>query len=246
MRSCRPKTDSKTLVRFRRQPRIPGEEQGAAHEEDFKVLDDENTDRKYATPSEVQAAIEQLGLSPAHKVHRAARVLMSGSEYQNPSELLGEAVKRCMQAANGQQGRPWPLDVPFEAYLIQSMEGLASDSRDSWYQRNHVAIEALALEGQSADDVLGELDRHVLSVEDALIGAEERSQREDEAEANIARIKAHFANKPAVTNLIEGKLADLSATETREMFDMTQTEYDSAHRAYRRGLERLFADGGKT
>jgi len=221
------------------------EDQGAAHEEDFKVLDDENTDRKYATSSDIQAAIEQLGLSPAHKVHRAARVLMSGSEYQDPSELLDEAVKRCMQAAVGQPGRPWPLDVPFEAYLIKSMEGLASDSRDSWYQRNRVAIEALALEGQSADDVLGELERHVPSVEDALIEVEERGQRENEAEANIARIKAHFADKPAVTNLIEGKLADLSATETREMFDMTQTEYDSAHRAYRRGLEQLFADGGK-
>ena len=210
------------------------------------MLDDENTDRKYATPSDVQAAIEQLGLSPRHKVYRAARVLMSGSEFQNPWELLNEAVKRCMQAAvDREHGRPWPLDVPFEAYMIKSMEGLASDSRDSWYQRNHVAIEAMALEGQSADDVLGELDRHVPSVESTLIELEERGQRDDEAETNVARIKAHFASKPAVTQLIEGKLADLSATETREMFDMTQTEYDSAHRAYRRGLERLFADGGK-
>jgi hypothetical protein len=222
------------------------EEQGAAHEEDVKVLDGENTDRKYATPSDVQAAIEQLGLSPRHKVYRAARVLMSGSEFQNPWELLNETVKRCMQAAvDREHGRPWPLDVPFEAYLIKSMEGLASDSRDSWYQRNHVSIEAIALEGQSADDVLGELDRHVPSVESTLIELEERGQREDEAETNVARIKAHFASKPAVTQLIEGKLADLSATETREIFDMTQTEYDSAHRAYRRGLERLFADGGK-
>jgi hypothetical protein len=209
------------------------------------VRADEDTYRKYATPPDVQAAIEQLGISPAHKVYRAARALIGGSEYRDPWELLNEAVKRCMQAAVGQQGRPWPLDVAFEAYLIQSMEGLASDSRDSWYQRNHVEAEALAIEGQSDDEVFGALHSHAPSVEDTLIDAEQQRQRECAAEATVATIKVHFADKPAVTNLIDGKLAELSAAEVREMFDMTQTQYDSAHRAYRRGLEKLFANGGK-
>lgn len=110
MRCARQKRTTRRLSGFFGSPAYIGGA-GAAREEDFKVLDDENIDRKYATPSDVQAAIEQLGLSPRHKVYRAARVLMSGSEFQNPWELLNEAVKRCMQAAvDREHGRPWPLD----------------------------------------------------------------------------------------------------------------------------------------
>ena len=206
---------------------------------------DKNSGRRYATSSDVQAAIELLDLSPVHKVYRAARALMGGSEYRDPFELINEAVRRCMQAAVGQQGRAWPVDVPFEAYLMQSMEGLASDSRDSWYQRNHVEVEALAIDGQSDDDVFGALRSHAPSVEASLVEAEGQQQRESEAEKAVAKIKDYFVGKPAVANLIDGKLAELTAAEIREMFDMTQTQYDSAHRAYRRGLEQLFSNQGK-
>lgn len=204
----------------------------------------EASDRRYATTADVQAAIEQLDLVANHRLYRTAQGFLPGSEYDNPMELLNEAVKRCMQAALGERGRPWPLDVAFEAFLIAVMEGLASDSRSSWYQRNHVEVEALVVEGLSDDDALARHGHGSPAIDEELLTGTERREREAREEAAIARIRSHFAGNLAVSNLIDGKLADLSPAEIREMFDMTLTQYESAQRAYRRGVEKLFSNGG--
>ena len=201
----------------------------------------ESLDR-LATPDDVRQAYEGLSDMELYRLHKAALIHLSGSEYSDPDEIINEAIIRTLKAANGGEGRRWPKNVPFIAYLIQVIRGLASDSRKSEYLSKTDWLEAMVPMDATTEDVLGHLDHHHSDALTNIIELELSIERQAKAKADADRIEAHFSQNPQVTWIILGRKDDLSPGEIMEMGEMTQTQYDTAMRRFRRGIEKIFSE----
>lgn len=201
----------------------------------------ESLDR-IATPEDVCQAFEALSDMELVRLRKIALVHMPGSVYASPDEIINEAICRTLNAANGGKGRRWPKDVPFFAYLTQVIRGLGSDSRESEHQSKTVRLEAMAPEGATTEDVLGFLEHYHPDALSNAIEIEADQERETRAKADLDRIDAHFAGDSQVTWLILGIKDGLSVAEIKELSDMTQTQYDTAMRRFRRGKEKIFSE----
>lgn len=193
-----------------------------------------------ATPEDVRQAIEALSNEDRYRLRKAAAICLAGTEYQDPLEIINEAIARTMSAANGDKGRHWPKGVVFMAYMIQTIKGLADDSRESSIQKKTEYMEAMATEGGSAEDALGRLELYNLDVVAQAVALEETQERQDRAKMDADIIDAHFSDDIEVTWIIMGHKDDQSPAAIREMAEMTDTQYNTARRRFRRGLEKLF------
>lgn len=196
-----------------------------------------------ATLDDVRQAIESLSKEDRYRLRKAAAICLLGTEYQDYQEIINEAIVRTMNAANGCKGRRWPKNVPFIAYLIQTIKGLADDSRKSSIQTKTEYMETMATETASVEDVLGRIEHFHLDVVSQAIELEETEERRVRAKADADKIDAHFSGDREVTWIIMGHKDRCSAAEVREMGEMTQTQYETARRRFRRGLEKLFPSG---
>jgi hypothetical protein len=196
-------------------------------------------ERSPATTVEIQAAIEALNEEELLRIGKAASSFAPGTQYADPAELFNEAITRCMSAAAGKGGRPWPVHVPFVAFVIKTMQGLASDSRESWEQRSLVAAEDLASDDQTGEQFLELRNRSELSTEELAIERQEAAERESQAQRTLEALRALLAGNQAALDVLDARLAELSMSEALEMFDLTKTQYESAQRALRRALEKL-------
>ncbi len=196
----------------------------------------------FAVAGDIQAAIEALTDAEAYRLHRCARLLIGGTEYEQPQDLLNEVFTRAMQAAIGKPGRRWPKStVPFVAFVIETMKGLVNDSRESaWLTRStsleeaHVAAEGDAVPAGSSP-----------SVEEELLNLEARDAAELRAGQAVSGIEKLFENDEEVSLMLEclkdGMIgaAIISACGFRD-----QTHYETVRRRMRRGIEKLFPRGG--
>ena len=82
-------------------------------------------------------------------------------------------------------------------------------------------------------------------VEQAL-EVEETAERRDRAKADADAIDAHFTGDDEITWVIMGLKDGQSATDIREMSGMSGTQYETARKRFRRGLEKLFPGRRKT
>ena len=192
------------------------------------------------TTDDVRQAYEVLTNDELYRLLKAARIFLAGTEYADPQELLNEALLRTLRAANGEKGRHWPKSVPFMAFLIQTMQGLADDSLNSSYIRQTREMEVLATEALTAEEALGAHGHTHLDVVTLAIGAGERADEEDRAKRDAARIDTYFAGDDEVGWLVMGHKDGLKAAEIRELSGMSQTQYETARRRFRRGLEKIF------
>lgn len=200
----------------------------------------EQDDDDLATPDELRQAIESLSPEELYKLHKTATYLLFGSEYQSAHDLLNETIMRAMNAAVGEKGRVWRKSVNFMAFLIMCMRGIANDSAESFQQTRVRRIEELATEMHSGEEVLAIKGHRHASHEDVVIEQEEAQERAAKAKADAEAIENHFANDSQVSWLIMGCKDGLAPHEVRELSEMTQTEYDTAKRRFRRGLDKLF------
>lgn len=200
----------------------------------------EQTDEKRASPDELRQAIERLTAEELYKLTKAAGYYLFGSEYQNPSELLNDAILRAMNAAMGGHGRSWKRSVDFFSFLMMCMRGIASDSADSVGQKRTVRIDALATETLSGEDVLGAKGINHQGVEDQVEEKQETSLRRAIAKSNSDAIDQFFKDDDNVSFIIMGYKDGMAAEEIRSVSGMSATEYDTAKRRFRRGLDKMF------
>jgi hypothetical protein len=195
-----------------------------------------------ATSDEIRQAIESLSAEDVYRINKAAMLCLSGTEYQTGDEIINEAIVRTMNAASGMKGRRWPKRIPFVAYMIETLKGLASDSRKSSLQTKTDSMDAMAvsIEGVSVDDVLGRLEYYHQDVPTQAIELEETQERRDCAKADAEIIDNFFANDDEIKWIIMGHKDGLSVSEILELANMTQTQYETTRRRFRRGLEKLF------
>lgn len=197
------------------------------------------------TIEDFRQAYECLTNDELYRLHKLARALLAGTEYSDPQELLNETLVRTLRAANGEKGRRWPKSVPFVAFIGQTMKGLADDSLNSSYIKQTQEMEALATEKLAADEAIGGHDHAHADVVALAIEAGENSDTRDRAIQDAARIDAHFADDDEVGWLVMGHKDGLKAAEIRDLSGMDQTQYETARRRFRRGLEKLFPGRSK-
>lgn len=194
-----------------------------------------------ATDDDIRDAIEALTDDDALRLRKAAQGFLLGTEYQDPDELINEAVVRAMDGAMGDQGRHWPKRrVPFVAFMIMTMMSIADGSRESHLMSRTDRLEGLALEGEGADHVLDYLGFSTQSVENEALDAEEEAAAIARAKVDADRIDALFAGDQQVAWLVmcikEGK----SPAKARELAGFTTTEYETIRKRLRRGAAKLF------
>jgi len=222
---------------------MSAEKNNSAHKNDKAkggpVSTEKSAERDYATTEDICEAVERLTEAERGRIYRAGQYALFGTEYTDPLELLGEAVQRTLEGVGVKDGRHWPKDVHFVAYLIKTMQSIAEGSSNSISQSRTAHLEtmaghdgdvelALAQEGFSSPDV----------VEQAL-ELEETIERQARAAADVALIDAHFANDEEIQFLIMGDKDGMTPTEIRAVSGMDQTTYDTARRRFRRGLNTL-------
>jgi predicted RND superfamily exporter protein len=67
-------------------------------------------------------------------------------------------------------------------------------------------------------------------------------ERQVRAKADLYKIEEHFSQDQEVTWIILGLKDELPPDEIRAMSNMTQKEYDTAKRRFRRGIEKIFPE----
>lgn len=95
------------------------------------VTTGKSADHAYATADEICEAVERLTEAELGRIHRAAQYALFGTEYTNPLELLSEAVQRTLEGVGVKDGRHWPKNVHFVAYIIKTMQSIADGSSSS-------------------------------------------------------------------------------------------------------------------
>jgi len=194
-----------------------------------------------ATDDDIRDAIEALTEDDALRLRKAAQGFLAGTEYQDPRELINEAVLRAMDGTLGSLGRHWPKQrVPFVAFMIMTMMSIADGSRGSHLMSRTDRLEGLSLKGEGADHVLDYLGFWTRSVEDEALDAEEEAAATVRAKVDADRIDALFAGDQEVSWLVmcikEGK----SPAKARELAGFTTTEYETIRKRLRRGAAKLF------
>ncbi|WP_275271782.1 hypothetical protein [Limnobacter sp. P1] len=198
-----------------------------------------------ATPDDVRSAIAALSDVDNYRLRKAATYCLPGTEYQTPQELINEAVIRTMNAASGDRGRRWPRNVPFIAFMMRTIQGIANDSRESAGQRVTDRIEELATEAVSVEQVLAQSEHYHPDIVTQALELEEANEREEQVKAIVGEIDDNFAEDEEVNWILMGIKDDLPASEVRELSGMTQSQYDTARRRFRRGLDKLFPEKRK-
>jgi DNA-directed RNA polymerase specialized sigma24 family protein len=176
----------------------------------------------YATLSDVRVAVGGLTDADYGRLLSAARYWIAGTSFVSAQDLLHDVLAAAFEAANDGPGRRWRTDVTFMAYLWMTAKGVASDSR------------------RSARRWLRCIRRPELadSLQPAPPGPEQILVQEDERR-QLQRVRDHFKDDAQVGWIIRGILEELPARTIMEKSGMSSTDYESAHRRWRRGLERL-------
>lgn len=193
----------------------------------------------YANTEEICDAVERLTKDEIGRIHRAAQYALFGTEYTDPQELLGEAVRRTLEGVGTEEGRHWPKGVHFVAYLIKTMQSIADGSSSSAVQTRTAHIETMAGDDGDAELALAQHGFTSPDVVEQALELEETNARQSHAAADIALIEAHFANDDEIQYLIMGDKEGMTPSEIRAVSGMDQTAYDTARRRFRRGLNTL-------
>ena len=101
-------------------------------------------------------------------------------------------------------------------------------------------LEAIAVESANADDALATLGHSNACVVEQAVDIEETQERIKQATADSQAIDTHFATDEEITWIIMGYKDEIKAATIREISGMTATQYETAHRRFRRGLDKLF------
>ncbi len=202
---------------------------------------------RFATADEIRSAIESLTDDELLRLEKAGRACIPGSDFQAADEAMNEAVARAIDGCGKKAGRRWPIDrVDFVAFLIMTMKGLASDSRESELMTKVDHFDA-AEDGASGSWTLDRLGPRTPGVEQQLIDAEEDieedarvAKRQATASADADKIEKLFAGDQDVAWLVMCLREEKAPSKARTAAGFTLTQYETIRKRMRRGVEQLF------
>lgn len=201
--------------------------------------------RKLATPEDVADAVDGLTAEDHVRLFKAAATCLGGTPYKSAEELVAAAVSQTYLSAAGDPGRRWPRDVPFIAFMVKTIRGLASDSRKSASWRRTDRIDDLLAEGDERDP-LGTHGHYVQSVEDEVLDEQEQQEQSARNDDVLRKIEEFFKGDDDVQAIMMQIEDGLSPKQVQEMFAMSEVKYETARRRLRRGMAKLFPGGRET
>jgi RNA polymerase sigma-70 factor (ECF subfamily) len=168
-----------------------------------------------------------LSLSPADlaRLERIARARAAGLMDVEWSDLLHEALARILAGT-----RVWPANVPFMAFVAQTIRSLTSEA---WRQQLTRPIVSVA----SSEDVSG------LPVDIADESFE--SEAAVAARQALDTLLAAVQGDAHVLHLVSGFELGETSIETIARTGLTPHQYDAARKRFRRVVDRLFGIQGR-
>lgn len=190
-------------------------------------------DSKYgaaATLDQIEDAIESLTDADWARLRKMANANLWGTRLDDPEELVNETFERLISGS-----RTWNTGMPFVPWMRSAMKSVADGLR------NLKAAKLEATATDLADDCDPDATPEVFGSEkttplDLILTKEARAI----AESDLARIEAHFKGNQTVELILMGIEDSLKPEEVREIGNLTLTQYETARKQLRRGLDRLF------
>jgi hypothetical protein len=178
---------------------------------------------EYATPEDVQAAIEALSDADSVRLYKFASLRILGTEYKD------------------NEGRRWPKSrVGFLAFLLETMKGLESDSRETvWVTRSQSLERALTEDGTAV-----RTDFRSRSAEEEALDSEEQDAEDARVCQATDVIEKHFKHDEEVSLLLECLKEEMIGTEIMETCGFRDMKhYETVRHRMRRHIEKLFPEG---
>jgi DNA-directed RNA polymerase specialized sigma24 family protein len=184
-----------------------------------------------ATKEDVAAALLAISGPDALRLKRVAKARSKGLSSMDWEDLLQESGKRALSLS-----RQWPRDVPFIAFMIKTIRGIANDERNKLYQQNERSESTLSHSGsEKALPTLDDFGANIISAE-----------REMMAERTLEEITALFEDDSEVLAILAGIAEGRTPTEIQLSSHMNPTQYASAQRRIRRGIDRAYPSAEET
>lgn len=183
-----------------------------------------------ATGDQIEEQIECLTDADWMRLRKMAKANLWGTRLDDPYELINETFERLIAG-----GRTWNVGMEFIPWMRSAMKSVADGIRN----RNSVKWETpiAELAGDSDPDTtpefFGSEDKTPL---DLALTEEARAL----AEAELAKIEAHFKGNQNVELVLMGIEDGMKPDEVREIGGITMTQYETARKQLRRGLDKLF------
>lgn len=182
-----------------------------------------------ATPEEIREAIDVLRPAELLRLKKFAyfRVLGLGraSKGRNHEDLLEEAVTATLTGSRG-----WNKSVSFVQHLLGAIRSIASH----WGEEFDPGEALLEAEVTSTTPE-GEEYSPLLNAPSTSPDGERVLVAKQEVEA----IERLFAEDPQVLEIIGGLRAEMTGPEIQEALSLSKTEYETARRRMRRGIQRI-------
>jgi len=173
----------------------------------------------HASIAQTLNAFEALTDADLLALRKAAAIRLRGTQYTEPTDLLYEALTRCLDGR-----RRWPMKVPFPLFLANAMKSIAHSDRESHDARRVDRESDLAT--LARPDPLAELAPSAPSAEDNAIAAEEFRI----ARARAEELQSAFKDDPAARAVVSGWLSELSSSELMAKHSLSPKEYDAARK----------------
>lgn len=180
-------------------------------------------DREYLRADEIVLALGALSQDDKWKLDAAEAILRRGTGL-GKGDLLHDAI--CC-ALDGK--RHCPREVPFMAFLVMTMKGIASHARKR-NLRTVVAADPPELAGRESPHV-----KTASSAEDEVI-----------AISILRDIYGHLEDDEEATLVLMGWAEELRGEELREATGLDQSALDYAAKRIRAVARKLYPDGWKT
>lgn len=176
-----------------------------------------------ASIPELLSAFAALTNADLLALRKAASMLLDGTQYTEPSDLIHEALIRCLNGT-----RTWPTHVPFTVFLANAMRSIAgADRRSKAAQTTRPESHYVT---ENFFEPLNYFAPRSPSAEEAYLSMLERERAEQE----IDRLREAFNADPVASVVLTGWLSGLSTQEIVADNLLPFKEYDAARKRLRR------------
>lgn len=157
---------------------------------------------------------------------RIAANHMRGTEFSEPSDLIHEALLRCLNGS-----RVWPKRVPLQVFLANAMRSIAFADRQCGLTRATFLTSQLATEDMDAP--FQEFSAVAPSAEEAYIALFEIR----EVERSLDRLERRLAADRAAFMFLSGRITGRSVKDTLREGSLRRKDYESARKRVKRELD---------
>lgn len=184
-----------------------------------------------ATLDQIEHAIEALSDADWMKLRKLASRRLWGTRLGDPDDLINETIGRLLR-----DKRHWPTGLLFIPWMDGAMKSVANGLRTLDSAKREVLAVDLLGEEESGRDPMEIFAADCETPLEAMLSEEARQ----EANAARAKLDALFKDDQDVGWILMGIDEGLRGEEIQKIGGMEKTQYETARRRLRRGMERLF------